>query len=109
MAKSEFQISVTKIAENFQLEEIYMPENGESVLVSATDVNRPGLQMVGFFDYFDAERIQILGKVEYTYSQNLLAIFKFGKRHTKCTSSDVQSSMPGITVSPISLPKSITA
>ena len=71
MAKSEFQISVTKIAENFQLEEIYMPENGESVLVSATDVNRPGLQMVGFFDYFDAERIQILGKVEYTYLEKL--------------------------------------
>lgn len=71
MANSEFQISVVKIAENFQLEEIYLPENGQSILVSATDVNRPGLQMVGFFDYFDEERIQILGKVEYTYLSKL--------------------------------------
>ena len=69
MAKSEFQISVAKIAENFQLEEIYKPEGGDKVMVSSTDVNRPGLQMVGFFNYFDAERVQILGKVEYTFLQ----------------------------------------
>lgn len=71
MSKNEFQISVVKIAENFQLEEIYMSEDGHSVLVSTTDVNRPGLQMVGFFDYFDAGRIQVLGKVEYTYLEKL--------------------------------------
>lgn len=71
MAESEFSIAISKIAENFQLEEIYKPVDGEKILVSSTDVNRPGLQMVGFFDYFDAERIQILGKVEYTYLQKL--------------------------------------
>lgn len=71
MAKSEFSISIAKIAENFQLEEIYKPEGGDDILVSCTDVNRPGLQMVGFFDYFDSDRIQILGKVEYTYLQKL--------------------------------------
>lgn len=70
MAKSEFSISIAKIAENFQLEEIYRIDGQDGVLVSSTDVNRPGLQMVGFFDYFDSERIQILGKVEYTYLQN---------------------------------------
>ena len=71
MAKSEFSISIAKIAENFQLEEIYKPDGGDDILVSCTDVNRPGLQMVGFFDYFDSDRIQILGKVEYTYLQKL--------------------------------------
>ncbi len=71
MQKSEYQISVTKIAENFQLEEIYKPENGDTVMVCETDVNRPGLQMVGFFDYFDSNRIQILGKVEYSYLERL--------------------------------------
>lgn len=73
MANSEFNISIAKIAENFQLEEIYRTEKHGEVLVSSTDVNRPGLQMVGFFDYFDSERIQILGKVEYTYLQKLTA------------------------------------
>ena len=69
--KSEFEISIVKVAENFQLEEIYMPEGGRAEKVSCTDVNRPGLQMVGFFDYFDSDRIQVLGKVEYTFLQNL--------------------------------------
>ena len=35
-------------------------------MITNTDVNRPGLQMVGFFDYFDNNRIQIMGKVEFT-------------------------------------------
>ena len=39
----------------------------EDVLVQREDVNRPGLQLVGFFDYFDAKRLQVLGKVENTY------------------------------------------
>lgn len=71
MAKSEFQIPVSKIVEEFQLEIIHQPEGKEKTLVSSSDVNRPGLQLVGFFDYFDTERIQILGKVEYTYLEKL--------------------------------------
>lgn len=35
--------------------------------ITSTDVNRPALQLVGFFDYFDESRIQVLGKVEHTY------------------------------------------
>jgi HPr kinase/phosphorylase len=34
-------------------------------------VNRPGLQLVDFFDYFDNERIQIMGRVELTFMQNM--------------------------------------
>ncbi len=39
-------------------------------IVSA-DVNRPGLQIIGFFHYFDPERIQIIGKVEITYLEKM--------------------------------------
>ena len=35
------------------------------------DVNRPALQLTGFFDHFDSERVQIIGNVEYAYIQTL--------------------------------------
>lgn len=43
----------------------------EEIRINQSDLNRPALQLAGFFDYFDAERVQIIGKVEYTYLQNL--------------------------------------
>lgn len=67
MMSGEYKIPLTKIIEEFDLEKIYEPSDIESVLVESTDVNRPALQMVGFFDYFDPKRIQIMGKVEFTY------------------------------------------
>lgn len=36
-----------------------------------TDLNRPALQLAGFFDYFDSERVQIMGKVEDAYLEGL--------------------------------------
>ena len=32
-----------------------------------TDINRPGLQLMGFYEYFNSERIQIVGKMEFAY------------------------------------------
>ena len=36
-----------------------------------TDLNRPALQLAGFFDYFDSERVQLMGKVEDAYLEGL--------------------------------------
>lgn len=41
----------------------------EDVVITQTDINRPALQLAGFFDYFDHHRIQIIGQVEYTYME----------------------------------------
>ena len=35
--------------------------------IVTTEINRPALQLTGYFDYFDADRLQIIGYVEYTY------------------------------------------
>ncbi len=67
MANSEFKISLNKIIEQFKLEMVYESGTIDKVYISSSDLNRPGLQMVGFFDYFDSSRIQVLGKVECTY------------------------------------------
>lgn len=66
-------LPLNKLIENFQMEVIYAPENIESLCVTASDVSRPGLQLVGFYEYFDNSRIQIMGKAEFTYLEQLPA------------------------------------
>ncbi len=71
MMTDEYKLPLTKIIEEFELEKIYETDDLDSAIITKTDVNRPGLQMVGFFDYFDSDRIQIMGKVEFTYLEQL--------------------------------------
>ena len=66
-----FFVPLVKIIKDLKLKEIYMPEGAESINVSSADVNRPGLQIIGYYDYFDKERIQILGRVETTYLSHM--------------------------------------
>ncbi len=65
--EAKFTVELSKIVDEFSLESIYMPDNPEKILISSIDVNRPGLQLGGFFDYFDNERIQIIGLTEVTF------------------------------------------
>lgn len=67
MTENEFSIPLTMVIDEYQLEKIYVPDNIDAVMVSCADINRPGLQLAGFFDYFDCKRLQIIGKVEVTY------------------------------------------
>lgn len=43
----------------------------ETIPIETSDLNRPGLQMAGFFEYFASGRIQLFGMVEMTYLQEL--------------------------------------
>lgn len=64
-------VTAKTIAEHFNTEIIYECGDLSKIKITATDVTRPGLQLVDFFDYFDNKRIQILGKVEQTYMNSL--------------------------------------
>jgi len=64
-------ISLGSIIDTFNLEVLYGPEGYRERLITVEDVNRPGLQLAGFFDYFDEERIQVIGLVETSYLQRL--------------------------------------
>ena len=61
------KLPLGRIIEKFSLEVIYEPKNMDTVVVTKSDINRPGLQMIGFFKFFDNERIQIMGKEEFTF------------------------------------------
>ena len=56
-------IKLGTIIDNFHLNVLYGPEGYREKLITIDDVNRPGLQLTGFFDYFDREWMQLLGLV----------------------------------------------
>lgn len=62
-----FSISLGQVANEFQLEKITGCERIEDVRITTSDLNRPGLQLAGFLDYFGPDRIQIIGMVEMMY------------------------------------------
>lgn len=62
-----FKVSLDKIISEFNLESIYLPKKAEEIMIDENDVNRPGLQLMGFYEYFNPERIQIIGKMEFAY------------------------------------------
>lgn len=62
-----YNVSVKQIFDKFNLENVTPEVEFEHIQITQSDVNRPALQLAGYFDYFDAERVQIIGKVEYTY------------------------------------------
>ncbi|ABR50203.1 HPr kinase [Alkaliphilus metalliredigens QYMF] len=63
-------ITVEKLMKDLNMEELNSIE-ATALLISTTDLNRPGMQLAGFFDYFAYERIQIIGKVEHRYLETL--------------------------------------
>ena len=65
--KTTRTVALTTLIDEFNLDIIYKPSNLESITISRPEINRPGLPLAGFFDYFDPERIHIIGRVEAIY------------------------------------------
>lgn len=64
------KLNIDKLAKDLNLSILYKGDV-EDIYVDTSDLNRPGLQMAGFFEYFAVNRIQLFGMVEMTYLQNL--------------------------------------
>ena len=69
--EENFSVSFAKVIDQFHLETIYLPTLPEDIKISCSRVNRPGLQMVGFYDHYEPDRIQIIGKVENLFVSQL--------------------------------------
>lgn len=64
-------VELKKIVDKMKLKNLTPEINMEEIKVTQPDVNRPALQLAGYYDHFDAERVQIIGYVEYTYLEKL--------------------------------------
>lgn len=70
-------VKLSSIVEEYNLKPIVTPDGCGDIEITVADVNRPSLQLAGFFEYFDPERIQIIGMVEYTYLKSLTPDARF--------------------------------
>ena len=63
--------SLKKMVETFGMEILHRGSDYDSAVITISDVNRPALQLVGFYDYFDDKRLQILGRGEIRYLERM--------------------------------------
>lgn len=66
-------VTLTKLAEAVHLTNVTPEIDTDSVKISLTEINRPALQLTGYYEHFEAERVQIIGYVEYSYLVNHLS------------------------------------
>lgn len=64
------KVKVSELVQQFQLEVVAGSEGMRRTIVT-DDLNRPGLEMAGYYDYYPAERTQILGKTELAFLEKL--------------------------------------
>lgn len=72
----EYTISLQKIINELALEPAYLPRSAEEITICSRDVNRPGLELNGFYEYFDPHRIAILGRSEMALLANQSPAFR---------------------------------
>ena len=64
-------VSLTRVIEKMKLENLTPEIDVKHVKITQPDINRPALQLAGYFEHFDATRLQIVGFVEYTYMEGM--------------------------------------
>ena len=69
MVREEYSVSLKSIVEEQGLTVLHAAKDFDTARVATADINRPALQLAGFYDYFDPKRLQLIGRVESTYLQ----------------------------------------
>ncbi|MDX8360617.1 MULTISPECIES: HPr(Ser) kinase/phosphatase [Bacillaceae] len=87
------KVRTIDIIDKFQLE-LISGEDGINRPIITSDLSRPGIEMAGYFTYYPAERIQLLGKTELSFYDKLTKSEKQLRMNKLCT--DIT---PGIIIS----------
>ena len=69
-----YTIPLSKIIHELQLETAFLPKSADDILIQSRDVVRPGMELNGYHEYFDPNRIAVLGRAE----MYMLESFKAG-------------------------------
>lgn len=64
-------VSLSKVVEKMNLKNLTPNVDMSQIRITVPDINRPALQLTGYFEHFASERVQIVGYVEYTYLMGL--------------------------------------
>ena len=69
--RSKYSVKLKTVVEEHHLRPLHTSKDYETALLTTADVNRPALQLAGFYNYFDPHRLQMIGHVESTYLSTL--------------------------------------
>ena len=64
-------VTVTDVIKKYSLRSLTPEIPTDNIRINHSDINRPALQLAGYFDHFGKERVQIIGLVEYTYIETM--------------------------------------
>ncbi|MBQ4313245.1 MAG: HPr kinase/phosphorylase, partial [Clostridia bacterium] len=66
-----FSVPLSRIIKEMSLEEVLMPCDPDSIQVTSSQVNRPGVELTGFFKFYENSRILVFGNTEMAYLNGL--------------------------------------
>lgn len=69
----QYSVKLSQLAAEHDLKLAYAAPDYEDKLVTSVDLNRPGIQLLGHLEYFDTDRLQVLGKSEMALLQEMPA------------------------------------
>ena len=64
-------VKLTKFIDKMKLVNLTPEIEVKGIKITQPDINRPALQMTGYFEHFDSTRVQMIGMVEYTYMEGM--------------------------------------
>ena len=76
MSGPKTEVKITDLVEKMNLQNLTPDIDLTDKVLTVPDINRPALQLTGYFDHFDSERVQIIGYVEYTYLEIMDKVMK---------------------------------
>ena len=64
---TQFTVKLSQVIALHNLTPVHLPCDADEILITTPEVNRPGLELAGFLDYFDNKKIQVMGNAEHAY------------------------------------------
>lgn len=64
-------VTLEKLVDKMNLTNVLPDIDMSGKKIVTSEINRPALQLTGYFDHFSSERVQVIGYVEYTYLEHL--------------------------------------
>lgn len=61
MMEQFYRVPLRQLVEEFNLKVIYQAPDYDQIQITAVDINRAGMQLTGFFEYFEPMRLQAIG------------------------------------------------
>ncbi len=87
---SQYSVSLAKFLKDLEFESLYLPKDPSEIFITSPDINRPGLFLSGFENFFDNTRINFLGKTEIEYiesyapEERLIRVERFMSKKPAC-------------------------